>query len=392
MNNIFVFDCETTGAIRNKGHPFDPRNKLCTLTWLIPEELDKSSWCWDIEYTALPYGKSIEVLQGKILNSKVIVGFNLKFDVHWGRRYGLDFSGKKWWDCQIAHFILTNQTHPYPSLDEVASYYGLPAKLDKVRVDYWDQGIDTDAVPWEILKEYAEQDVDLTYQIYLRQIVQAKESGKLALIELAMEDCITFEEMEFNGFKYDFELSKKKAIECLEKISTYQKTLNSLGPYEELTWTNEQISAVLYGGTVTFDYQEDFLFVYKNPKKEPVWKKRWRTRDVVFPRLVEPLNGSEMKKEGIFATDEKTLRSIKPNGLAKQIIYNILLIREQEKLNGTYYSGLVEKAQEFGWDDGYIHGQLNQCVARTGRSASSNPNLQNIAGDVKECFVSRYAN
>jgi DNA polymerase I-like protein with 3'-5' exonuclease and polymerase domains len=388
MSNIFVFDCETTGALRNKGHPFDPRNKLCTLAWLIPP--DESSWCWDIEYTPTPYGQSIYWLKEKIMSSDLIVGFNLKFDIHWGRRYGLDFGGRKWWDCQIAHFILTNQTHPYPSLDEVAAYYGLPAKLDEVRVNYWDQGIDTDAVPWPILKEYAKQDVTLTYQIYLRQIVQAKESGKLALIELAMEDCITFEEMEFNGFKYDFELSKKKAMECLERISTYQKGLNALGPYKELTWTTEQISAVLYGGVVKLPYQEAYLFVYKNPKKEPVWKLRWTKRELVFPRLVEPLKGSEMKKEGIFATDEKTLKSIKATGFARQIIENILFIREQEKLHDTYYAGLVEKAKEYGWDDSYIHGQLNQCVARTGRSASSNPNLQNIAGDVKECFVTRY--
>ncbi len=38
-----------------------------------------------------------------------------------------------------------------------------------------------------------------------------------------------------------------------------------------------------------------------------------------------------------------------------------------------------------------IYGQLNQCVARTGRLSSSKPNLQNFDGEIKDLFGSRYA-
>ena len=56
----------------------------------------------------------------------------------------------------------------------------------------------------------------------------------------------------------------------------------------------------------------------------------------------------------------------------------------------TYYRGLVSLIKDSNWNPGTIHGQLNQCVARTGRLSSSKPNLQNFDGDIKGLFKSRY--
>ena len=42
------------------------------------------------------------------------------------------------------------------------------------------------------------------------------------------------------------------------------------------------------------------------------------------------------------------------------------------------------------WKHGIIYGQLNQCVARTGRLSSSKPNLQNFDGEIKGLFTTRY--
>ena len=69
--------------------------------------------------------------------------FNGKFDLAWLRRYNIDFSSCRIWDCQLVHFILTGQKESYPSLNEVAEYYGLGTKLDQVKEEYWNNGIDT---------------------------------------------------------------------------------------------------------------------------------------------------------------------------------------------------------------------------------------------------------
>lgn len=86
------------------------------------------------------------------------------------------------------------------------------------------------------------------------------------------------------------------------------------------------------------------------------------------------------------------LKGLKAKGKAKQIIDASLRLSELSKLRGTYYEGIPNKFEEYGWEDNLVHGQLNQCVAVTGRLSSSNPNLQNNPSESKECFVSRYAN
>ncbi|MBF9682943.1 hypothetical protein IAI36_11710, partial [Streptococcus pseudopneumoniae] len=81
-----------------------------------------------------------------------------------------------------------------------------------------------------------------------------------------------------------------------------------------------------------------------------------------------------------YATDEATLRKLKgPN--ARKYVGPLLKLAELEKLNSTYYKGLPEKAVVGHWEEGYIHGQFNQCVAQTGRLSSSGPNLQNFSGE-----------
>ena len=56
----------------------------------------------------------------------------------------------------------------------------------------------------------------------------------------------------------------------------------------------------------------------------------------------------------------------------------------------TYYKGLPNLINEMNWSFGKIYGQLNQCVAKTGRLASSKPNLQNFDSEIKGLFYSRY--
>ena len=107
-------------------------------------------------------------------------------------------------------------------------------------------------------------------------------------------------------------------------------------------------------------------------------------------RLVNPLKGSELEKEGFFSTDEQTLKSLKGSKKAKDIIELLLQRAILEKRLTAYYKGLVDLRKDMNWNEGQLHGQLNQCVARTGRLSSSKPNLQNFDGEIKTLFRSRY--
>ena len=72
-------------------------------------------------------------------------------------------------------------------------------------------------------------------------------------------------------------------------------------------------------------------------------------------------------------------------------ILSILLTRATlEKRRSTYYIGVPALSDTMGWTNNLIHGQLNQCVAKTGRLSSSKPNLQNFDGEIKSLFTTRY--
>lgn len=146
-----------------------------------------------------------------------------------------------------------------------------------------------------------------------------------------------------------------------------------------------------------------------------VQRERWATRYVEFPRLVKPLPRTEgaatkgkddnvLQQENVkravegkppiqrlYSVAEPVIRRLQPTKKGKRIIELLLERAKIAKLDSTYYTGLVSKMDENEWSDGYIHGQFNQVVARTGRLSSSGPNLQNIAGEMKQLFVSRYA-
>jgi DNA polymerase-1 len=117
----------------------------------------------------------------------------------------------------------------------------------------------------------------------------------------------------------------------------------------------------------------------------------WKDYTYTLPRLVTPLPKTELKKVGYWQTGEDVLKSLKPRDkAAKRVIQVILELAKLEKIVGTYYLGLPKLREKMNWKQGYLHGNLNQCVARTGRLSSTKPNLQNISGDMKNVFITRF--
>jgi DNA polymerase-1 len=96
-----------------------------------------------------------------------------------------------------------------------------------------------------------------------------------------------------------------------------------------------------------------------------------------------------MQKEGVYATDEATLRKLK-GPAATKFVGPLLRLAELEKLCSTYYRGLPKIIEEMNWSKGEIHGNFNQVVAATGRLSSTKPNQQNFSSDCLDVFISRY--
>ena len=381
-----ILDVETT--ISNKGNPFDETNKLCYIGLL-----DTDASVYSIEYDDQPYRTRLEEVQAKIDEADVLVGFNIKFDLHWIRKYGINIVGKRVWDCQLVHFILTGQQHPYPSLNGVSAYYDLGSKLDVIADDYWKNGIDTDKIPRDLLEDYLKQDLLLTQKVYEKQMEEFASSAKnmQRLISLHNQDLVILQEMEFNGLLFDENSSTILATELEDQIAVIDKILME---YHDLVEFNpnstEHVSSLLYGGIIKVRRREA-IGVFKTGERKGQTKERWVEHEITFPRLINPIKGSELTKEGFFSTDDQTLKSLKTRSKYAKDLVEVLLKRATlEKRLTAYYKGLVDLRKEMNWHEGRLHGQLNQCVARTGRLSSSKPNLQNFDGEIKTLFGSRY--
>lgn len=345
--------------------------------------------CADHEESwAVQWGEdSVDEIETELNAADLVVGFNFKHDVTWLRKCGVDISKfKKIWDVQLAEFVLERQTKKFPSLDETCEKYGIPKKLDIVKTEYWDKGIDTCDVPWPILSEYAAHDADVTLQCYHAQLPHLTPAQRI-LVGLMSQDLLILQEMEWNGITFDEELCEIESKKIDNEISQIASKLAEVYPSIPINFGSpDQLSSFLYGGKIIESTKKHVGF-YKTGQK--AGQPKYQNVDVehVLPRLYQPIKGTEMDKEGKWSTAEPTLKKLKGN---KKILGNLLTLAKLEKLNGTYYKGLPTLRREMNWEVGKLHGQLNQTLAGTGRLSSSKPNQQNFASELQHIFVSEF--
>lgn len=376
--NLISFDVETTTI--NNGDPYHPDNRLVQVGFYN-----------GINYTTM-YKEKIDVESiKKLLYQSFVVGANLKFDLSWMERIGIDTRKVKVYDIQIAEFLITNQTHAFPALDDLAEKYLGQHKIDAIKANYWEKGIDTWFIPEDELTAYLKEDLRLTLEVFKQQEVILKEHGKWNLFKLQCLDLVVLNNMEWNGLPYDREQSLKNAQDLekdIAEITTNFSRYTNCPSFNPAS--GDHLSCLLYGGTITHKYRVP-IGIYKTGIKAGQPRNKVFKEEYPQERLVEPLRGSELKKEGYWSVDEQTLSSLKPKTKeVKQLISDILRLSKLEKLKGTYYEGLPKIMDERGWENNLLHGKFNQCVARTGRLSSSQPNLQNFPPEALSLCRSEY--
>lgn len=383
--NTLVLDVETTTW--GKGNPFDKRNFCVTIQTKFNNEETVCKYYDEPDFTS-------KVRDG-ICSCHIIIGHNIKFDLHWSVRLGISIPPSiRIWDTMLAEFILSGQTNSFASLNSLAEKYGLPVKHDEV-ADYWNNGVNTQDIPREILSAYGAWDVDLTYLVYQEQLKDSRMTPELRkLILLAGADLLVLQEMEYHGLKYNKEKSLELAAKANERIAEIEKELFNIGGIEELNFdSDDQLSAFLYGGSYSKDVHAPHTSVTKsgpNKGKERTVNRYVRTDTFTFDGFFTPIKGTELKKEGLYSTAGDVLKQLKAKTKLQKKVISLLLERaDLSKLSNTYYQGIPKLMDEMNWTDG-IHGQFNQVVARTGRLSSSKPNQQNMPPEADFLIESRY--
>jgi DNA polymerase-1 len=324
--NEFCFDTETTGL--------DPHSDFL-VGISFSHETHKGY------YLPVPsdFNKACELLNKlKPLfgnNKTMMIGHNIKFDILFLLRYGVEVKGLLF-DTMIAHYLIEpEQGHKMDTLSENYLNYKPVAIEELIGKKGAGQKI-MSQVPIEKIKEYASEDADVTYQ--LKQILEKEISSK-----------------SLDNLFYNIEIKLLKVLIKLE-VDGVKIDCNALAEYAKTL--REDIIAI-----------ESEIYKLANGEFNISSPKQLGT--ILFEKLQIEGN-NKMTKTSQYSTSEETLQELTDK---HPIINKILEYRSLTKLLSTYVEALPKLVNE---RTGRIHTSFNQTIAATGRLSSTNPNLQNI--------------
>ena len=289
-------------------------------------------------------------------HSKTIkIAHNLKYDYGILFKYGIQIN-EFCFDTMIAHYLIDpEKRHNLDQLSRTILNYD-PIPIESLIGSKTKPTKKMEEVEIDVLKNYAAEDADLTFQLYLKF---SKELKNLDLEHLFYNIEIplmrVLHDMERQGIKIN-----------TESLSSFSKNLNiSLAKLKQSIF---QLS--------------ETEFNIDSPKQ---------LGEVIFGKL--NLDEKAKKtKTGQYKTDEATLNKL--NGV-HPIIADILNYRTRKKLLSTYVDALPKLISPV---TNKIHTNYMQAVTSTGRLSSNKPNLQNIpirtelGKEIRKAFCSSDSN
>jgi DNA polymerase I-like protein with 3'-5' exonuclease and polymerase domains len=190
-----------------------------------------------------PTPKARDTLQSALDNTELLVGHNIKFDLKWLRACGFIYTGKVY-DTMIAEYIIHGGEKVPLSLAKCCERYALSPKKSGLIEEYMKKNVSFESIPWDVVKEYGEADVQVTKELYDAQISNMPDSLK-ATNELMNEFCDVLCDVENNGLQISYEnLSEIK--------TTYTKEVKDLERY-----LNTEVKSLMGDTPVNLDSPED---------------------------------------------------------------------------------------------------------------------------------------
>lgn len=295
----------------------------------------------------------VEKFRNILENEKsLIVGQNIKYDMQVMKNYGIKLNGPIF-DTMIAHYLVQpEQKHNLDNLAEVYLDYRTIHTEELIGKKGNLQGNMRD-VPVERLVDYACEDTDVTWQLYLVLEEELKQNGFNNLAEEIEFPLISVLcDMEENGVKLDKEALRQFAVELEASLLELRDSIYELSGEEFNISSPKQLGEILF----------DKLKISSDAKRTKT--KQYSTGEEVLVRL----------------TDKHP------------VVGKVLEFRTLKKLLSTYVEALPKMINS---RTGFIHTSYNQAVAATGRLSSNNPNLQNIpireekGREIRKSFIPR---
>lgn len=196
---FLVLDWETTNL--EFGSPLNAENNLVLGCWkiVLPNGRQINKYAFADEYGFNELLSDIENINHQ---RGYIVAHNLKFELQWLRRCGLDLRSTLGYCTMLGQWVLDGNTNPGRSLDALAERYGLGRK-DNLVSTLIDQGVCPSAIRRDWLLKYCKLDVDLCYELFLKQRQQLADRKQLHLALVRNLTCSALADMEFEGMQLD---------------------------------------------------------------------------------------------------------------------------------------------------------------------------------------------
>ncbi len=327
-------------------------------------------------------------------NTRLKIGVNLAFE-YMCLRWCLGIYSWHFYDCMMAEKCLYAGevnffTEGFYSMD------GMVQRRCNLKVDkqYQTSFNLTDPLSQDQIN-YAALDCRLPYAIKASQAGDIAKA-KLTQAVLIENDAIpAFADMHLNGIFISKERWMKIVNETKAKHAANIKVLDKfflpvvggnakpkvdLEGFEKL-WREESDKGKRAEHRATF---------YKHRKKMADWEKSfesWEGQAAINygsnPQLLDALRKMGFGVKKLKNTSDPVLKKLEA---ANPVIKALTNYRETGKILSTYGEGFIEKhVTEFC----RVHSKINQYGAETGRTTSSNPNVQNIpkGSDWRACFV-----
>ncbi len=266
-------------------------------------------------------------------NCSTLIGYNLKFDLHFLVSDGLVISDQNLIDV----IVMVRMTEPADvknlglTATLIRSYgaewgtYDIETKKllskNKWRKDF-------SLAPPEILGPYCKKDVEMTYKLYEDRLKQLKKSKQLPLLQQQCALTTVLYKMERRGITVDTQYAKKINDRLTERLEEITKEIHELAEEEFNISSPRQIGVAFAALGI------------KSPTKTPKGADSWGEEALV--QIDHPMAG-----------------------LIRQ--YRTLL-----KLQSTYIEPYLEIYEDV------MHTSFCNWGASTGRLSSREPNLQNI--------------
>jgi DNA polymerase-1 len=372
----------TLKTIENTPHEYRAADTEDSLSELIAELEQSSSFCFDTETTGLDtlvaelVGMSFATQAGKawyvpvpekreeanelVAKFKTIfsnpnigkTGQNMKFDIAVLGNYGIEIKGPTF-DTMLAHYLIEpDMRHNMDLLAQTYLNYS-PVSIEYLIGKKGKAQTSMRSVPLEQIKEYAAEDADITFQLRTILEPKLKETGTLKIFnEVEMPLVPVLAGIESAGVKLDSQALNDFSKELHTEIIKVQEEIWQLAGVDFNIASPKQLGEILF----------DRLKIDDKPKKTAT--KQYQTGEDVLQKLVHK----------------------------HPMVQLILDFRGLAKLKSTYVDTLPLLVSPV---TGRIHTSYNQAVAATGRLSSTNPNLQNIpikterGREIRKAFVPR---